>query len=100
MIPPGALIPGKEKKVAKFRKKPDARIFEAEQFRRSTTSLINSTRGVCQCPQGNMRGHVHTMHKGIVVDLEDGDWVMLEPDGEHFNSIRPDVFEATYEPID
>jgi hypothetical protein len=86
--------------MPKYRKKPDTRIFEPEQYFRSASSLINSTKGVCQCKEGDTRGHVHTIHKGQVVDLEDGDWVMPEPDGEHFYPIKPDIFAATYEPVE
>lgn len=83
----------------KFRKRPDTRIFEPEQFFRSTSSLLNSTKGVCQCRNGDGRGHVHTIHAGQIVDLEDGDWVMPEPDGEHYYPIKNEIFEATYEPV-
>jgi hypothetical protein len=86
--------------MPKFRKKPDDSVFEAEQFFRSTSSLLNSTKGVCQCEEGSGRGHVHTTHGGQVVNLEDGDWVKPEPDGEHYYPIKPDIFEATYESVE
>lgn len=82
-----------------FRKKPDHRVYTPQQFFRATASLINTTDGVCQCQEGSHQGHVHTIHQGQVVDLEDGDWVMPEADGEHYYPIKPDVFARTYEEI-
>ena len=29
--------------------------------------------------------------------LQNGDWIIEEPDGEHFYPCKPDIFEATYE---
>ena len=29
--------------------------------------------------------------------LDDGDWVITEPDGIHHYPCKPDIFEATYE---
>lgn len=43
--------------------------------------------------------HVTTIHKEeapVVV----GDWIMPEIDGKHFRPCKPDVFAATYEPVD
>ena len=79
--------------MPKFRKKPDARIFEPTQFK----GLAN--KGVCACT-ASPNLHVHTIHAGQVCDLEDGDWVMPEPDGIHFYPIKPDIFDATYEPVE
>ena len=31
--------------------------------------------------------------------LQNGDWVITEPDGEHHYPCKPDVFEATYEAV-
>lgn len=81
----------------KYRKKPV--VIEAEQFARGI-SLVSTQRGVCQCDAGSQRGHLHTMHKGQVVNLEEGDWIIPEPDGEHFYPCKPDVFAATYEPAE
>jgi hypothetical protein len=33
------------------------------------------------------------------VILEVGDWIIPEPDGIHFYPCKPDIFEATYEPV-
>ena len=78
-----------ELKPCKFRKKPV--IIEAEQF---TGSLF--IRGVCIC--GGIAAHLHTIHAGQVVELSIGDWIIPEPDGEHFYPCKPDIFEKTYEP--
>jgi hypothetical protein len=81
----------------KYRKKPV--IIEAEQFHRGI-SLVNTQKGVCQCERGSFRGHLHTIHNGQVVDLEDGDWIIPEPDGVHFYPVKPDIFNATYEKVE
>ena len=43
--------------------------------------------------------YVITIH-GQVTPVQPGDWIMPEPDGEHFYPCKPDVFEATYEPVE
>lgn len=81
----------------KYRKKPV--IIEAEQYRTGD----QFPRGVCNdaCLDGNWRSpHVHTIHGNQSVLLEDGDWVIPEPDGVHFYPCKPDIFEATYEPVE
>lgn len=93
--------------MAEYRKKPDTRIFEPEQY--TEFSSLNP-RGVClgypeQCnyvaqPPGGNNAHVHTIHKDQVCILEFGDWVMSEPDGIHYYSIKSDIFDATYELAD
>ncbi len=82
----------------KFRKKPV--IIEAEQFFRSTTSLINNTTGVCQCEKGDRRGHVHTTHNDQVVNLENGDWVIPEPNGTNYYPCKDEIFRNTYDSIE
>lgn len=79
----------------KFRKKPV--VIEAVQF------LLGEPipRGVCvgwMCNAGN-QPHVHTVHNGQHVMLENGDWVIGEPDGVHYYPVKNDIFEATYEPV-
>lgn len=91
--------------MAKYRKKPV--VVEAEQFHgakigQDTGEWVRSfPRGVCfKGCSGSKYPHVHTIHESQVVDLTDGDWVVPEPDGEHFYPIKPDIFAATYEPVD
>lgn len=74
----------------KFRKKPI--IVEAEQF----THPATPPRGVHIEEDG--RAYVMTIHLQKVY-LETGDWILPEPDGEHFYPVKPDIFSATYEPI-
>lgn len=95
--------------MAKFRKKPV--VIEAEQFNPNRTS---QPRSVCVCrnvgtlaadpeatwPNVIGKPHVHTMHDNQAVYLESGDWIIPEPDGEHFYPCKPDVFAATYEPVE
>lgn len=40
---------------------------------------------------------VETIHKGQTVKVEEGDWIIPEPDGEHYYPCKPDIFEKTYE---
>lgn len=84
--------------MPKFRTKPKE--IEAEQFFRPVTSLIITQTGVCQCEKGSKRGHLHTMHGGQTVDLENGDWIVPEHDGEHFYPIKDEIFKEKYELID
>lgn len=84
----------------KFRKKP---IFvEAEQFKLGEPI----PRGICfgihrgyACGCGD-QPHVHTIHAGQHVAVSPGDWILPEPDGEHFYPVKPDIFQATYEPAE
>lgn len=102
--------------MLKFKKKPDTRIFEVEQYKAELAGECNPA-GVCHgylyddCPvlkdtmnnsiqQPHAPAHLHTIHAGQTVLLEDGDYVMPEPDGKHFYTIKPDIFEATYEPVE
>ena len=71
-----------------FRKKPV--IIEAWQW------PYESSRGVCDCEE--RPPHLHTVHARQIVLLENGDWIIPEPDGEHYYPCKPDIFEATYEP--
>lgn len=43
--------------------------------------------------------YVVTIHDQRVY-LEDGDWVIAEPDGEHYYPCKPDIFEDRYEAIE
>lgn len=42
---------------------------------------------------------VTTIH-GQQTDIVEGDWVLPESDGEHFYPCKPDIFEATYDPVE
>ena len=48
---------------------------------------------------GNSK-HVHIIHYGQRIDLQVGDWIVAEPDGEHYYPVKPDYFEQTYEPVE
>lgn len=43
--------------------------------------------------------YVLTIH-GQQAYLKPGDWVIAEPDGEHYYPCKPEIFAATYEPVD
>ena len=85
--------------MPKFRKKPVA--IEAVQFHVKGPLAI----GVCYCDKTDggthyAVPHVHTIHEGQTVVVADGDWIIPEPDGQHFYPCKPDIFEATYEPVE
>ena len=44
--------------------------------------------------------HLHTIHKDQMVRLEESDWILPEPDGQHYYACKSDIFEATYEAVD
>jgi hypothetical protein len=75
----------------KFRKK-DKEI-DAEQF------LSKPVRGLCldtACPDV---AHVHTIHDNQLCTVQHGDWIVPEPDGEHFYPVKNEIFESTYERV-
>lgn len=82
--------------MAKFRKLPV--VIEAVQW------FSGEMDGVCTKNEIAFREdeppHVHTMHNNQMVYLSPGDWVVPEPDGEHYYPIKPDIFEQTYEPVE
>ena len=83
--------------MEKFRKRPI--VVEAAQFLEGQPI----PRGVCfgwRCGDNSKVPHLHTIHEGQRVDIKFGEWVIPEPDGEHFYPCKPDIFEATYEPVE
>ena len=84
--------------MPKFRKKPV--VIEAEQY----VKYGKLVKGMCNSKScfisGNSKMHVHTIHNNQIVNLEIGDWVVPEPDGEHFYPIKPDIFKDTYELVE
>ena len=80
--------------MPKFRKKPV--VVEAQQWFPGKevpgVTVPDSYLGVA-------RPFVVTIH-GQKAYLDPGDWIIPEPDGEHFYPCKPDIFEQTYEPVD
>lgn len=90
--------------MARFRKKPVE--IEADQYHDARVGQPTSDwierfpKGVClKGCHGSNRPHLHTVHQGQIVDLTDGDWIIPEADGKHFYPCKPDVFDATYDPL-
>ena len=85
--------------MPKFKKKPDEKIYLPNQY----TEYGKLVKGMCNsisCYQlGSTEPHLHTIHDGQICNLVVGDWIMPEPDGEHFYPIKPHIFAATYEPV-
>ncbi|MFZ2809437.1 MAG: hypothetical protein WAZ60_23890 [Desulfosalsimonadaceae bacterium] len=82
----------------KFRKKPV--VIEAEQYVEYGKLVKGMCNSISCYTSGNDQPHVHTIHKGQIVNLEVGDWIIPEPDGIHFYPCKADIFEATYEPAE
>jgi hypothetical protein len=82
--------------MPKFHKKPV--VVEAVQYFRRNEFIEpqRSFPSLAICPNTN-RDYVTTIH-GERAHLEDGDWMILEPDGKHAYPCKPDIFEATYWP--
>ena len=84
--------------MAKYRKKPV--VIDAEQY----TKYGKLVEGMCNSRscfvEGNNEPHVHTIHNNQIVILEIGDFVIPEPDGEHYYPCKPDIFEKTYEKVE
>ncbi len=79
--------------MPKYQKKPV--IIEAEQF------LGERVRGMCNKPFCFLYDtpHVHTIHQNQAVKVEIGDYIIPEPDGEHFYPCKLDIFEDFYTEI-
>ena len=85
--------------IMKFRKRPI--LIEAEQFFYDQLPI----KGVfypAKSPDGKTYegdAFVITAHEQRVY-LADGDWILPEPDGEHFYPCKDDIFRATYEEVE
>ena len=84
--------------MPKFKKKPI--VIEAVQY----VEYGVLVHGMCNSRgcfiNVNDKPHVHTIHNNQDVLLEVGDWIIPEPDGEHFYPCKPDIFKATYDEVD
>lgn len=90
--------------MAKYRKKPI--VVEAERWLPKQDEWpgrdIPDKLGVIwefDCTGQVCNGFVTTIH-GQEAKVAKGDWVITEPDGEHFYPCKPDIFEETYEKIE
>jgi hypothetical protein len=79
--------------MPKFRKRPV--VIEAEQFFIQKPLPFQVPYGVCHLSDEE-GWHVHTP-EGIL-HISEGDWIIRGVKGE-FYPCKPDIFEATYEPI-
>lgn len=80
--------------MAKFRKKPV--VIEAEQFWPDCRPLPFAARAACALDEEGW--YVITAH-GQRTTVVGGDWIIPEPDNRGFYPVKPDIFTATYEPI-
>ena len=78
--------------MSKFRKKPV--VIEAVQF---DGTSANDPCGVFRRDE-DASPYVVTIH-GQPCYIKSGDWIIPEPDGVHYYPCKPDIFEATYEPV-
>jgi len=85
--------------MAKFRKKPV--VVEAVQYAPNMAVLPP---GVTEESEngdgtGHISAYVTTIH-GQKTYVVAGDWIIAEPDGIHFYPCKPDIFAASYEPVE
>lgn len=83
----------------RFRRTKLASEIDAEQFNEGQPI----PKGVCfgwRCGGDSRIPHLHTMHEGQRVNVTFGDWIVPEPDGEHYYPIKPSAMALNYEPID
>ena len=81
----------------KYRKKIG--VIEAEQYVQYDKVVKGMCNSVTCFTDGNGKPHVHTIHNNQIVLLEVGDWIIPEPDGEHYYPCKPDIFKETYEKV-
>lgn len=86
--------------MPKFIRKPV--IVEANQYFGVES---NDLLGVCcdaKCgiiePHVQAFPHVHAT-QGFTLRIEKGDWILPEPDGEHFYPVKDKLFRDAYEPL-
>jgi hypothetical protein len=48
---------------------------------------------------GQWKPYIETIHHGQRVTVEEGDYIIPEPDGIHFYPCKPDIFDQTYEEV-
>lgn len=77
--------------MAKYRKKPV--VIDAVQF-----DGHNDPPGVFR-RDSDLTPYVVTIH-GQRCYIEPGDYIVPEPDGVHYYPVKPDIFEAAYEPVE
>lgn len=82
--------------MRKFRKKPIE--IEAAQYVEEGTLVKGMCTG-CAVGGGVEFPHVHTIHAGQFVGIEVGDWVIPEPNGEHYYPCKSDIFESIYDEV-
>jgi hypothetical protein len=75
----------------KYQKRPI--IIEAQQL----TRIDEYPNGVCSCRVNMGRAHVHTIRYNQAIAVNYGDWIVAEPDGEHFYPITDEIFRSKYE---
>lgn len=78
--------------MPRFRKKPV--VIEAWEYKGNRFD-----KGICDCG-ASPHYHLHTIHGAQVVVPTVGDWIIPEPDGEHFYPCKADIFASTYESVD
>ena len=81
--------------MKKYKKK--SVVVEAEQYKEYGQLVKGMCNSTSCLTAGNNKPHVHTIHDNQIVLLEVGDYIIPEPDGEHFYPCKPDIFAQTYE---
>lgn len=84
--------------MAKYRKKPV--VIEAEQYAKYGRLVKGMCNSISCYSSGNNEPHVHTIHNNQIVNLEIGDYIIPEPDGEHYYPCKEDIFLMTYDKVE
>jgi hypothetical protein len=72
---------------------------ERQPVSESNAQLVKLYTEVFQLGQPVPYAWIETIHKGQTVQVQEGDWIIPEPDGVHYYPCKPDVFEQTYERV-
>lgn len=87
--------------MPKFRKKPVE--IEAVQFTKDNMNRVfndlSGTRAPGRDEDGTPHLKVMTIH-GETAIVRLGDWIVSEPELGRYYPVKPDIFEATYEPVE
>ena len=81
--------------MAMYRKKPA--VIDAEQYLEYGKLVKGMCNSISCYLSGNNKPHVHTIHDNQIVKLEVGDYIIPEPDGEHYYPCKSDIFAKTYD---
>ena len=78
-----------------FKKKPVT--IEAHQYKKYGELVKGMCNSKTCFSNVNKAPHVHPIHDNQMVNVEVGDWIIPEPDGQHFYPVKHRIFADTYD---